>query len=82
MNLHGVFLHILGDALASIAAITSGLLIEFVPWSGRYYFDPILSVLISLIIMKSAIPLSTYLKKRFCLYELMSSLPPSLSSMV
>jgi len=57
LNLHAVFLHILGDALASLGAITSGLLIEFVPWSGRFYIDPILSVLISLLIMKSALPL-------------------------
>lgn len=53
-----MFLHIVGDALASIAAITSGLLIEFVPWDNRYYFDPILSVFISILIMKSALPLS------------------------
>jgi len=57
LNLHGVFLHVLGDALASIGAIISGLLIEFLPWEHRFYIDPILSILISLLIMKSSIPL-------------------------
>lgn len=41
-NMKAVFLHILGDFLGSIAAILSGLLIYFLEFAERYYFDPIL----------------------------------------
>eukprot|EP01087_Luapelamoeba_hula_P005529 TRINITY_DN1559_c0_g1_i4.p1 TRINITY_DN1559_c0_g1~~TRINITY_DN1559_c0_g1_i4.p1 ORF type:complete len:514 (-),score=85.30 TRINITY_DN1559_c0_g1_i4:324-1865(-) len=69
-NLHGVFLHLLGDALGSIGAIISGLCIYFMPWHEKYYIDPSLSVIISIIIMKSAIPLIIS-----CTQILMQSVP-------
>jgi solute carrier family 30 (zinc transporter), member 1 len=58
VNLHGVFLHILGDAFGSIVVITTALIYVLVP-SGTWiqYIDPIGSVLLSLFIVKSAIPL-------------------------
>jgi len=52
-----VFIHIVGDFLGSLAAIASGLLIQFLSFPWKYYFDPILSLLIVLIILKSSIPL-------------------------
>jgi zinc transporter 1 len=63
MNMHGVFLHVLADALGSIVVIISALLIKFVPhdptnakhWT--VYIDPTLSVIIIIIITISTIPL-------------------------
>jgi len=56
-NIRAVFLHVLGDLLGSIAAILSGLLINFLDFPQKYYFDPALSLVIVLIILKSSIPL-------------------------
>lgn len=63
MNMHGVFLHVLADALGSVVVIISALIIKFVPrdpdnlkhWT--VYIDPILSVIIVIIITISTIPL-------------------------
>jgi len=63
MNMHGVFLHVLADALGSIVVIISALIIKFVPheiddkkhWT--IYIDPILSIIIVIIIIISTIPL-------------------------
>ncbi len=51
LNLHGAWLHIIGDALGSVAAIIAGLLISFYGW---YIADPIISVLITLLILWSS----------------------------
>ena len=61
LNLHGVFLHLLGDALGSIAAIGVGLCIWLIPdkYNWKYYFDPCASIIVSLIILRSSIPLGT-----------------------
>jgi zinc transporter 1 len=55
-NMKAVYLHVLGDFLGSVAAITSGLLINFLQFHERYYFDPILSLFIVALILKSCIP--------------------------
>lgn len=63
MNMHGVFLHVLADALGSVVVIISALLIKFVPhdplnkkhWT--IYIDPTLSIIIVIIITISTIPL-------------------------
>jgi zinc transporter 1 len=63
MNMHGVFLHVLADALGSVVVIISALLIKFVPHDREnkkhwtVYIDPTLSFLIVIIITISAIPL-------------------------
>ena len=63
MNMHGVFIHVLADALGSIVVIISALLIKFVPHDPNnakhwtVYIDPTLSVLIVIIITFSTIPL-------------------------
>jgi solute carrier family 30 (zinc transporter), member 1 len=63
LNIHGVFLHVLSDALGSIAVIISGLLVKYVPplndsnVNWKLYIDPILSVAISLFICVTTIPL-------------------------
>ena len=58
-NLYGVFLHILADALGSVAVIISSLAID---WGGYYIADPICCLLISILILASVVPLikSTY----------------------
>lgn len=63
MNMHGVFLHVLADALGSVVVIISALIIKFVPHDPNnrkhwtVYVDPTLSIIIVIIITISAIPL-------------------------
>ncbi|KAF2687910.1 cation efflux protein [Lentithecium fluviatile CBS 122367] len=53
-NMQGIFLHILADALGSVAVIISTLLTKYYGWSG---WDPIASCIIAVLIFVSAIPL-------------------------
>lgn len=57
LNMRGVFLHVLGDALGNIGVIISALVIWLTSYSWRYYVDPGISLLITVIILCSAIPL-------------------------
>ena len=57
LNMRGVFLHVLGDALGNIGVIASALIIWLTTFPGRYYFDPGISLVITVIILWSAIPL-------------------------
>jgi cobalt-zinc-cadmium efflux system protein len=54
LNLRGAYLHILGDALSSVGVIVGGILIYFFQW---YLVDPIISVAISLVILRGAFTL-------------------------
>ena len=60
MNMHGVFLHVLADALGSVVVIISALIIKFVPHDPNdvkhwtVYIDPSLSVIIVIIISISS----------------------------
>lgn len=56
-NMHGVFLHIAGDLLGSIIVIGTALAAMFVEQDWKMYLDPVCSILFSLIVLKSAIPL-------------------------
>ncbi|CAI4991402.1 AVN_HP_G0125450.mRNA.1.CDS.1 [Saccharomyces cerevisiae] len=58
LNMHGVFLHVLGDALGNIGVIAAALFIWKTEYSWRYYSDPIVSLIITVIIFSSALPLS------------------------
>lgn len=51
MNVKGAFLHVAGDALSSLGVVAAGLLALRWWW---YVADPLISLLISLIIIKSA----------------------------
>ena len=51
MNLHGVFLHLMGDALGSLGAIIAGIIMALTKW---YYADTIVSIFIALIIIFSS----------------------------
>ncbi|OZI10298.1 cation transporter [Bacillaceae bacterium SAS-127] len=51
VNLRSAYLHVLGDALGSVGALVAGLLMLLFDW---YIADPIISVLVALLILKSA----------------------------
>jgi cobalt-zinc-cadmium efflux system protein len=51
LNIRGAYLHIIGDALSSVAVVIGGFIILYTGW---YLIDPILSILISLVIIYSA----------------------------
>ena len=69
MNMHAIFLHILGDALCALTVLISGLVIMFVPpfdddtqkksnevkW--KLYVDPVLSIFLSILISISTLKL-------------------------
>lgn len=51
LNLRSAYLHVLGDALGSIGAIAAGVLMTVCGW---YWADPVVSILVSLLILRSA----------------------------
>jgi len=57
MNMRGVFLHVLGDALGNVGVIAAGLIIWLTSWQYRNYSDPAISIIITVIIFSSAMPL-------------------------
>ena len=57
MNMRGVFLHVVGDALGNVGVIAAGLVIWFVHERWALYFDPGISLIITCIILSSAWPL-------------------------
>jgi cobalt-zinc-cadmium efflux system protein len=54
LNMRGAWLHVMGDALGSVAAIAAGILMMLFSW---YAADPLFSVLISLLIIWGSIRL-------------------------
>lgn len=57
LNMRGVFLHVMGDALGNIGVIGTALFIWLTDFSWRFYADPFISLVITVIILCSAIPL-------------------------
>lgn len=57
LNMRGVFLHVMGDALGNIGVIASALIIWLTDYDWRFYVDPGISLVITVIILLSAIPL-------------------------
>lgn len=53
-NMYGIYLHIMADALGSVAVVISTLCVRYFGWSG---FDPLASCTIAILIFASAIPL-------------------------
>ncbi len=51
LNIRGAIIHVMGDLLGSVAAIVAALVIL---WTGWLPIDPILSVLVSLLVLRSA----------------------------
>lgn len=60
MNMHALLLHVLGDALGNVGVIATGLIIWQTSLSWKYYFDPMISLVITVIIFSSALPLGVY----------------------
>jgi len=57
MNMRALVLHVLGDALGNVGVIATGLVIWLTELSWKGYFDPIISLFITVIIFSSALPL-------------------------
>lgn len=57
LNMRGVFLHVMGDALGNIGVILTAVFIWKTEYTWRFYFDPAVSLLITGIIFASALPL-------------------------
>ncbi|WPH01700.1 zinc/cadmium resistance protein [Acrodontium crateriforme] len=57
LNMRGIFLHVMGDALGNVGVIATALIIWLTDYSWRFYFDPAISLVITIIILCSAIPL-------------------------
>ncbi|KAL2161407.1 hypothetical protein VTH06DRAFT_7968 [Thermothelomyces fergusii] len=58
LGMNAMILHVLGDALGNVGVIITALVIWLTDWPGRYYADPIVSLFITLIILRSCIPLT------------------------
>ena len=63
MGMNAMILHVIGDALGNVGVITTALVIWLTDWSGRFYADPAVSLFITLIILRSAIPLTVAASK-------------------
>ena len=74
LNMHGIFLHILGDLLASFGVISSALVIIFVKGSWTVYMDPVTSIFITAVIIFATVPLV-----RSACYILLQRTPSSIS---
>lgn len=70
MNVRAAALHVLGDLLGSVGAIIAALIIMFTGWTAA---DPILSILVSLLVARSA---WTLMKES--IHELLEGAPVSL----
>eukprot|EP00096_Caligus_rogercresseyi_P000019 TRINITY_DN1006_c0_g1_i3.p1 TRINITY_DN1006_c0_g1~~TRINITY_DN1006_c0_g1_i3.p1 ORF type:complete len:317 (-),score=106.94 TRINITY_DN1006_c0_g1_i3:852-1802(-) len=57
MNMRGVFLHVLADALGSVVVIISALIMWLTEWEYKLYVDPGLSLLLVILMMHSVWPL-------------------------
>jgi zinc transporter 1 len=55
--MRGVFLHVMGDALGNIGVIATALFIWLTDFWWRFYSDPFVSLVITVIILMSALPL-------------------------
>lgn len=53
-NMQGIYLHIMADALGSVAVVGSTLLVRWTGWSG---WDPLASCVIAILIFASTLPL-------------------------
>lgn len=72
LNLRGAFLHVIGDALGSVGALVAGLIILATGWLRA---DPLISLLISLIVLASAWRLLND-----ALHVLLEAVPPGIET--
>ena len=71
MNTRGALLHVLGDILGSVAALTAGVVIATTGWTP---IDPLLSLFIAVLLVFSSLRLL-----RDAVHALMEGVPPELS---
>jgi len=76
MNITGVFLHVLADALGSVVVLISASVIWLTDWEYRDYLDPVLSLVIVIIIC-----ISTYPLMRDSTLILLNSTPPHIDTL-
>lgn len=74
MNMRALVLHVLGDALGNVGVIATGLVIWLTEWKYKFYFDPIISLVITAIIFSSALPLV-----KSASFILLQGVPPAIS---
>ncbi|KIY71659.1 cation efflux protein [Cylindrobasidium torrendii FP15055 ss-10] len=74
MNMQALILHVIGDALGNVGVIAAGLVIWLTEWRYKYYFDPAISLIITIIIFSSALPLV-----RSTAFILLQAVPPTVS---
>ncbi|KAG0708939.1 cation efflux protein [Suillus ampliporus] len=74
MNMRALVLHVLGDALGNVGVIATGLIIWLTNWKFKFYFDPVISLVITVIIFSSALPLV-----RSASFILLQGVPPAIS---
>ncbi|KAF5313956.1 hypothetical protein D9611_006865 [Ephemerocybe angulata] len=74
MNMRALVLHVLGDALGNVGVIATGLIIWKSDWEWKYYCDPIISLIITIIIFSSALPLV-----KSASFILLQGVPPTVS---
>eukprot|EP00742_Colponemidia_sp_Colp-10_P002492 GILJ01002656.1.p1 GENE.GILJ01002656.1~~GILJ01002656.1.p1 ORF type:complete len:716 (-),score=73.49 GILJ01002656.1:117-2237(-) len=70
MNIESAFLHVMGDALGSVVVLVSGALINYLDSEERFLADPLCSLVIVAIILKSCVPLL-----RACVHILLQGVP-------
>lgn len=58
MGMNAMMLHVLGDALGNVGVIVTALIIWLTDWPGKLYADPAVSLFITMIILKTSIPLT------------------------
>lgn len=58
MGMNAMVLHVIGDALGNVGVIVTALVIWLTEWPGKYYADPAVSLFITFIILRSALPLT------------------------
>ncbi|XP_031559997.1 zinc transporter 1-like [Actinia tenebrosa] len=57
LNMRAVYLHVLGDALGSVIVIVSALIIKYASGEWTLYVDPVMSILMTCLILRTSIPL-------------------------
>ena len=57
LNIQGVFLHVMADALGSVVVLVSASVIWLTDWEYKDYLDPVLSLLLVLLVCASTWPL-------------------------
>ena len=58
LNIKSMYLHVMSDALGSIGVVVGGLFIKYSDWELRTIIDPLITILIVLLIVRSTVPVA------------------------